>query len=66
MTTSLGAGSTFLGTAFVEGAVSGATATVSCGNLYATGAISIGSIGSIGGDDCKVATDQLADFVIDE
>jgi hypothetical protein len=60
----LGAGSTFLGTAFVEGAVSGATASVSCGNLYATGAISIGSIGSIGGDDCKVAADQLVDFVI--
>jgi hypothetical protein len=59
----LGAGSTFLGTAFVEGAVSGATASVSCGNLYATGAI---SIGSIGGDDCKVAADQLADFSIDE
>ena len=60
----LGAGSTFLGTAFVEGAVSGATASVSCGNLYATGAVSIGSIGSIGGDDCKVAADQLADFAI--
>ncbi|MFT7007345.1 MAG: hypothetical protein ACJAXJ_001860 [Colwellia sp.] len=60
----LGAGSTFLGTAFVEGAVSGATASVSCGNLYATGAISIGSIGSIGGDDCKVAADMLADFAI--
>jgi hypothetical protein len=60
----LGAGSTFLGTAFVEGAVSGATASVSCGNLYATGAISIGSIGSIGGDDCKVSADQLTDFVI--
>jgi hypothetical protein len=62
----LGAGSTFLGTAFVEGAVSGATASVSCGNLYATGAISIGSIGSIGGDDCKVAADQLADFVVED
>jgi hypothetical protein len=62
----LGAGSTFLGTAFVEGAVSGATASVSCGNLYATGAISIGSIGSIGGDDCKVAADQLADFAIED
>jgi hypothetical protein len=60
----LGAGSTFLGTAFVEGAVSGATASVSCGNLYATGAISIGSIGSIGGDDCKVSADMLADFAI--
>jgi hypothetical protein len=46
--------------------VSGATASVSCGNLYATGAISIGSIGSIGGDDCKVAADQLADFVVEE
>jgi hypothetical protein len=62
----LGAGSTFLGTAFVEGAVSGATASVSCGNLYATGAISIGSIGSIGGENCKVAADQLADFVVEE
>jgi hypothetical protein len=61
----LGAGSSFLGTAFIEGAVSGATATVSCGNLYATGAISIGSIGSIGGDDCKVSADQLADFSIE-
>jgi hypothetical protein len=61
----LGAGSTFLGTAFVEGAVSGATASVSCGNLYATGAISIGSIGSIGGDDCKVSADQLADFDVE-
>ena len=61
----LGAGSTFLGTAFVEGAVSGATASVSCGNLYATGAISIGSIGSVGGEDCKVAADQLADFAIE-
>jgi hypothetical protein len=60
----LGAGSTFLGTAFVEGAVSGATASVSCGNLYATGAISIGSIGSIAGDNCKVSADQLTDFVI--
>jgi prepilin-type processing-associated H-X9-DG protein len=46
--------------------VSGATASVSCGNLYATGAISIGSIGSIGGDDCKVAADQLADFAIED
>jgi hypothetical protein len=62
----LGAGSTFLGTAFVEGAVSGATASVSCGNLYATGAISIGSIGSIGGENCKVAADQLADFAIED
>ena len=61
----LGAGSTFLGTAFVEGAVSGATASVSCGNLYATGAISIGSIGSIGGDDCKVSADMLADFDVE-
>jgi hypothetical protein len=59
----LGAGSTFLGTAFVEGAVSGATASVSCGNLYATGAISIGSIVS---DNCEVSADQLAAFGIGE
>jgi hypothetical protein len=41
--------------------VSGATASVSCGNLYATGAISIGSIVS---DNCEVSADQLADFAI--
>lgn len=30
---------------FVGGAVNAATSSVSCGHLYATGAISIGSIG---------------------
>jgi hypothetical protein len=41
----LGAGTSFRGTAFVHGAVNAATSSVSCGHLYATGAISIGSIG---------------------
>jgi hypothetical protein len=41
----LGAGTEFFGTAYISGSVSGATSTVSCGNLYAKGALSIGSIG---------------------
>jgi|GEM_PF-3379395 len=41
----MGAGTSFRGTAFVGGAVTAATSSVSCGHLYATGAISIGSIG---------------------
>jgi hypothetical protein len=41
----LGASTSFRGTAFVGGAFSAATSTVSCGNLYAIGYISIGSIG---------------------
>jgi hypothetical protein len=41
----MGAGTSFRGTAFVGGAVNAATSSVSCGHLYATGAISIGSIG---------------------
>ena len=40
----LGAGSSFLGTAFVAGAISGATSEVSCGNLFSTAAIGIGSL----------------------
>ncbi|WP_198134741.1 hypothetical protein [Psychromonas ingrahamii] len=42
----LGAGSKFRGETYVNGAVNGATSDVVCGNLYATGAISIGSIGT--------------------
>jgi hypothetical protein len=41
----MGADTSFRGTAFVGGAVNAATSSVSCGHLYATGAISIGSIG---------------------
>ncbi|ABM04937.1 hypothetical protein Ping_3250 [Psychromonas ingrahamii 37] len=41
----MGAGTSFRGTAFVKGAVTGGTSSVSCGHLYATAAISIGSIG---------------------
>jgi hypothetical protein len=42
----LGANSVFNGTAYVRGGVNGATSEVGCGNLYATGAISIGKIGA--------------------
>ena len=42
----MGAGTSFHGTAFVGGAIHAATSSVSCGHLYATGAISIGSIGA--------------------
>jgi hypothetical protein len=40
----LGAGTSFVGTAFVTGAVTAATSNVSCGNLFATAAIGVGSI----------------------
>jgi len=40
----LGAGTDFSGVAFVGGAVSGVTSWVTCGNLYATAAVSIGSL----------------------
>jgi hypothetical protein len=41
---SLGAGTSFLGTTFISGAVAGATSEVSCGNLFTTTAIGIGSM----------------------
>jgi hypothetical protein len=50
---SLGAGTSFMGTAFISGAVAGATSEVSCGNLFTTTAIGIGSMIST---DC-LATD---------
>jgi hypothetical protein len=43
---SLGAGTSFMGTAFISGAVAGATSEVSCGNLFTTTAIGIGSMTS--------------------
>jgi hypothetical protein len=42
----IGAGSSFLGTAFVTGAAVGATSAISCGNLFTTAAIGIGSVTS--------------------
>jgi hypothetical protein len=45
----LGAGTEFYGTAFVNGSVSGATADITCGSLYAKGAVAIGSVGK----DCE-------------
>ncbi|WP_226991190.1 DUF3494 domain-containing protein [Paraglaciecola psychrophila] len=41
---SLGAGTSFMGTAFISGAVAGATSEVSCGNLFTSTAIGIGSM----------------------
>jgi hypothetical protein len=41
----LGKGSTFSGETYVNGAVNGATSDVGCGNLYATGAVSVRTIG---------------------
>ncbi|MFT4720050.1 MAG: hypothetical protein ACI9SB_001218 [Candidatus Azotimanducaceae bacterium] len=43
----LGAESTFVGTAFVDGAFSAATSDVLCGNIYASGPVSIRNIGSL-------------------
>jgi hypothetical protein len=42
----LGAGSKFSGETYVNGAVNGATSDVGCGNLYATGPISMRTIGA--------------------
>jgi hypothetical protein len=65
----LGAGTEFIGTAFVGGAFGAATSNVSCGNIYATGAVSVGSVGSLAtGTDNFVACDTdatgLGDFVV--
>jgi hypothetical protein len=43
----LGAGTKFIGTAFVGGPFNAATSDVSCGNIYATGAVSVGRIGAL-------------------
>jgi hypothetical protein len=69
----LGASTEFIGTAFVGGAFNAATSSVSCGNVYATGAVSIGSVGTLDlveGTHEPVACDtnasDLTDFVIDD
>jgi hypothetical protein len=67
----LGAGTEFIGTAFVGGAFGAATSNVSCGNIYATGAVSVGSIGSLedGTSDpvaCDTNAEGLADFRISD
>jgi hypothetical protein len=61
----LGASTSFRGTAFVGGAFSAATSTVSCGNLYAGGYITIGTIG-VESDGSTVATceNQNSDAVL--
>ncbi|PKH00899.1 ice-binding family protein [Paraglaciecola sp. MB-3u-78] len=66
----LGAGTEFIGTAFVGGAFGAATSNVSCGNVYATGAVSVGSIGALldGTSDpvaCDTNAEGLAGFRID-
>lgn len=52
----LGAGSSFIGTAFITGAATGATSDVTCGNLFTTAAIGIASMTST---NC-LATDTWA------
>jgi hypothetical protein len=64
----LGAGTEFLGTAFVGGAFGAATSNVSCGNIYATGAVSVGSIGALDSNGgivlCNAGVNGLGGFVI--
>jgi hypothetical protein len=47
----MGAGTSFVGSAFVTGAVAAATSDISCGNLFASAAIGIGSTISTNCDD---------------
>ncbi|MBA6302622.1 hypothetical protein [Colwellia sp. MB02u-14] len=51
----LGAGSTFSGETYVNGAVNGATSDVACGNLYATGPVSVSTIG----DACLIPVAEV-------
>ena len=64
----LGAGTEFIGITIVKGAVTGATASLSCGNLYAKGAVSIGSIGSVNqygeGMKCTQSAAKINSFSI--
>jgi hypothetical protein len=50
----LGAGSKFSGETYVKGAVNGATSDVECGNLYATGPVSVRTTG----DRCNTPNDS--------
>ena len=59
----LGAGTDFSGVAFVEGAVIGVTSWVTCGNLYATAAISIGSINEAA-VDCSVSAQKSVGLTV--
>jgi hypothetical protein len=58
----LGAGSTFSGETYVNVSVYGATSDVQCGNLYATGAVSVRSIG----DSCAQPTPEVVCPVFNE
>ncbi|MFT5674861.1 MAG: hypothetical protein ACI808_000789 [Paraglaciecola sp.] len=67
----LGAGTSFLGSAFVNGAFNAATSNVSCGNIYAAAAVSVGSIGAVevGTSNplaCDTNAEGLAGFRIDD
>jgi len=61
----LGAGTDFSGVALVEGAVTAATSWVTCGNLYATAAVSIGSLNAAA-LDCSVSAQQSAGLTLNE
>jgi hypothetical protein len=59
----LGAGTDFSGVALVEGAITAATSWVTCGNLYATAAVSIGSLNEAA-LDCSVSAQQSAGLTV--
>jgi hypothetical protein len=59
----LGAGTDFSGVALVEGAVTAATSWVTCGNLYATAAVYIGSLNEAA-LDCSVSAQQSAGLTV--
>ena len=63
----LGAGTEFIGTAFVNGAFTAATSNVSCGNIYAIGAVSVGNISSATAADshCGAQASGLADLMVE-
>ena len=75
-TVTLGAGTQFLGSAFVGSAFGAATSDVGCGNIYATGAVSVGNIGAVedGLDGttidepvaCDTNADNMPKFTISE
>jgi hypothetical protein len=66
----LGAGTDFVGTVFAKGAFNAATSDVSCGNIYATAAVSVGGIvhpGAVGasGAGCGLGAGVLSSLAVD-
>jgi hypothetical protein len=66
----LGAGTDFVGTVFAKGAFNAATSDVSCGNIYATAAVSVGGIvhpGAVGasGAGCGLSAGVLSSLAVE-